>query len=95
LKSYTPQTVTDPAAILKQVEAAGEAGYAWADQEYYRTDVTIAAPVFGDDGLPVAAVNISAPTSRWSLQELRAKFSSVLMETARACSSGTAARMRV
>jgi IclR family transcriptional regulator, pca regulon regulatory protein len=94
LRSYTPHTLTEPAEILKQVEAAREAGYAWADQEYYRTDVTIAAPVFGDDGLPVAAVNISAPTSRWTLADLRSKFSSVLMETARACSSGTVARQR-
>jgi DNA-binding IclR family transcriptional regulator len=94
LKSFTPQTITDPAEILKQVEAAREAGYAWADQEYYRGDITIAAPVFGDDGAPVAAVNISAPSSRWSLADLRAKLSSVLMETARACSSGTVARMR-
>jgi hypothetical protein len=39
-------------------------------------------------------VNISAPTSRWSLADLRAKFSSVLMETARACSSGAGARLR-
>jgi IclR family transcriptional regulator, pca regulon regulatory protein len=94
LKSFTPQTITDPAEILKQIEAAREAGYAWADQEYYRGDITIAAPVFGDDGAPVAAVNISAPSSRWSLLDLRAKLASVLMETARACSSGTAARMR-
>jgi DNA-binding IclR family transcriptional regulator len=94
LKPYTPQTLTDPAEIVKQVDAAREAGYAWADQEYYRGDITIAAPVFGDDGTAVAAVNISAPTSRWSLADLRAKLSSVLMETARACSSGTAARMR-
>lgn len=94
LKSYTPQTLTDPAEILKQIEAAREAGYAWADQEYYRGDITIAAPVFGDDGLPVASVNISGPASRWTLADLRSKLSSVLMETARACSSGTAARMR-
>jgi IclR family transcriptional regulator, pca regulon regulatory protein len=94
LKQYTPQTLTDPAEILKQVDAAREAGYAWADQEYYRGDVTIAAPVFGDDGSPVAAVNISGPSSRWSLADLRSKLSSVLMETARACSSGTVARMR-
>jgi IclR family transcriptional regulator, pca regulon regulatory protein len=94
LKSFTPQTITDPAEILKQIEAAREAGYAWADQEYYRGDITIAAPVFGDDGAHVAAVNISAPSSRWSLADLRAKLASVLMETARACSSGTAARMR-
>jgi IclR family pca regulon transcriptional regulator len=94
LKSFTPQTLTDPAQILKQVEAAREAGYAWADQEYYRGDITIAAPVFGEDGAPVAAVNISAPTSRWSLADLRSRLSSVLMETARACSSGTASRLR-
>jgi DNA-binding IclR family transcriptional regulator len=94
LKAYSPNTLTDPTEILKQVEAARQAGYAWADQEYYRTDVTIAAPVFGDEGLPVAAVNISAPTSRWSLADLRAKFSSVLMETARACSRLSAGRSR-
>ena len=94
LKAFTPHTLTDPGEILKQVEAAREAGYAWADQEYYRGDVTIAAPIFGDDGTPVAAVNISAPTSRWSLADLRSKLGSVLMETARACSSGTASRLR-
>jgi IclR family transcriptional regulator, pca regulon regulatory protein len=94
LKQFTPQTLTDPVEIVRQIEAAREAGYAWADQEYYRGDVTIAAPVFGDDSVPVAAVNISAPSSRWSVADLRAKLSSVLMETARACSSGTAARMR-
>ena len=94
LKPYTSQTLTDPAEILQQIEAAREAGYAWADQEYYRGDITIAAPVLGDDGAPVAAVNISGPASRWTLADLRVKFSSVLMETARACSSGSAARLR-
>jgi IclR family pca regulon transcriptional regulator len=95
LQRFTPQTLIDPAEILEHIKAAREAGYAWSDQECYRGDVTIAAPVFGDDGLPVAAVNISAPTSRWSLVELRSKLSSVLLETARAASSGTASRMRV
>jgi IclR family pca regulon transcriptional regulator len=94
LRQFTPQTLTDPAEILEHIKAAREAGYAWSDQECYRGDVTIAAPVFGEEGLPVAAVNISAPTSRWSLAELRAKLSSVLLETARAASSGTASRMR-
>ncbi len=94
LKQYTPQTLTEPAEVLKQIEAARAAGYAWADQEYYRGDITIAAPVFGDDGTPIASVNISAPTSRWSLADLRSKLSSVLLETARACSGGTVARLR-
>jgi IclR family pca regulon transcriptional regulator len=93
IRQFTPQTLTLPGEILERIKSAREAGYAWSDQECYRGDVTIAAPVFGDDGLPVAAVNISAPTSRWSLEELRAKLSSVLLETARAASSGTASRM--
>src|ERR1700722_6503790 len=32
LKPYTPQTLTDPVEIIEQIEAAREAGYAWADQ---------------------------------------------------------------
>jgi IclR family pca regulon transcriptional regulator len=94
LRSYTPMTLTDPKQILRQIDAAREAGYAWTAQEYYRGDLTIAAAVLGPDGLPVAAINISAPTSRWTLDELRAKFSSVLLETARAASSGIANRPR-
>jgi IclR family transcriptional regulator, pca regulon regulatory protein len=89
LRPFTPMTLTDPKQILRQIDAAREAGYAWTAQEYYRGDLTIAAPVLGPDGLPVAAINISAPTSRWTLEELRAKLSSVLLETARAASSGT------
>jgi IclR family pca regulon transcriptional regulator len=90
LRPFTPMTMTDPKQILRQIDAAREAGYAWTAQEYYRGDLTIAAPVLGSDGLPVAAINISAPTSRWTLEELRAKLSSVLLETAQAASSGFA-----
>lgn len=94
LRQFTPHTLTDLAEITRRIEAARELGYAWSDQECYRGDLTIAAPVLGDDGQPVASVNISAPTSRWSLADLRAKFSSLLLETARAASSGTASRLR-
>ena len=89
LRALTPATVTDPRQILKRIQAAREAGYAWSDQECYRGDVTIAAAVLGEDGQPLAAVNISAPTSRWTLAELRSKLSPVLLQTARAASRGT------
>jgi len=69
-------------------------GYAWSDQECYRGDVTIAAAVLGEDGQPLAAVNISAPTSRWTLPELRSKLSPLLLQTARAASRGHAPRPR-
>jgi DNA-binding IclR family transcriptional regulator len=94
LRQFTPYTLTDPRQILERIDAARENGYDWSDQECYRGDLTIAAPVLGDDGLPIAAVNISAPTSRWTLAELRTKLASILLETVRAASSGTAPRLR-
>jgi IclR family pca regulon transcriptional regulator len=94
LRSFTPTTVTDPERIVELIDSAREAGYAWSDQECYRGDLTIATAVIGDEGRPVAAINISAPTSRWTLDELRARLSSVLLETTRAASSGIASRLR-
>jgi IclR family transcriptional regulator, pca regulon regulatory protein len=94
LRQYTPMTLTDARQILRQIDAAREAGYAWTAQEYYRGDLTIAAPVLGPDGLPVAALNISAPTSRWTLEEMRSQLSSVLLETARAASGSIVTRPR-
>ena len=88
LRALTPHTITDPKQILKLIGAAREAGYAWCDQECYRGDLTIGAAVLGDDGRPIAAINISGPTSRWTLEELRAKLSPLLLETARAASAG-------
>jgi IclR family transcriptional regulator, pca regulon regulatory protein len=88
LAAHTPQTLTDPQQIWKRIHAARESGYAWSDQEYYRGDVTIAAPVLGEDGAPLAAVNISAPTSRWTLAQLRAKLAPLLLQSAQAASLG-------
>jgi DNA-binding IclR family transcriptional regulator len=93
IRKFTPMTTTDPDRLLALVDAARKAGYAWADQEAYRGDLTIGAAVLGGDGRPIAAVNISGPTSRWTMDELRSKMSSLLLETARAASSGIASRL--
>src|SRR5579863_8190313 len=74
LRALTPHTLTEAGTILKRIHEAREVGYAWSDQECYRGDLSIAAPVLGIDGQPLAAVNISAPTSRWTLPELRSKL---------------------
>jgi IclR family pca regulon transcriptional regulator len=88
LRALTPYTLTDAATIVRRIHEAREAGYAWSDQECYRGDLSIAAPVLGVDGEPLAAVNISAPTSRWTLPELRSKLAPLLLQTARAASLG-------
>jgi DNA-binding IclR family transcriptional regulator len=88
LKALTPYTLTEAATILKRIHEAREVGYAWSDQECYRGDLSIAAPLLGIDGQPLAAVNISAPTSRWTLPELRSKLAPLLLQTARAAGLG-------
>ena len=93
IKSLTSTTITDVPRILGLIHEARGAGYAWANQECYRGDLTIGAPVMGQQGRPVAAINISGPTSRWTLEELTARYAALLMETARAASSGMADRI--
>jgi IclR family pca regulon transcriptional regulator len=88
MRPLTPMTITDMRRIQELVAAAHFDGYACSDQECYRGDVTVAAPVIGEGGHPVGAINISAPTSRWTLEEMRAKLAVLVMETARAISSG-------
>lgn len=89
LRALTPTTVTDPRRIQELIAAARVDGYSYSDQECYRGDVTVAAPVIGEGGHPIGAVNISAPISRWTLEEMRAKLAALVMETARAISSGS------
>jgi IclR family transcriptional regulator, pca regulon regulatory protein len=88
LRALTPMTITDPRRIQELIAAAHVDGHCCSDQECYRGDVTVAAPVIGEGGHPIGAVNISAPTSRWTLEDMRAKLAALVMETARAISSG-------
>lgn len=88
LHALTPKTITDPQQIRDLIRTARSDGYACSDQECYRGDVTVAAAVIGEGGHPVGAINISAPSSRWTLEEMRTKLAALVMETARAVSSG-------
>ena len=94
LRKLTPHTLRDIPRILEIVDAARELGYAWANQECYRGDLTIGAAILGERGRPVAAVNISGPTSRWTLAELRERAAPLLLQTARAASGNVAASHR-
>src|SRR5258707_7311805 len=94
IRKFTPMTTTDPERLLALIDGARKSGYAWADQEAYRGDLTIGAAILGEDGRRVGAVNISGPTSRWTLADLRDKLSSLLLETAHAASSGLAGRRK-
>lgn len=85
--AYTPKTIVDPSQIRDLVRQAQHDGYAFANEEYYRGDLNVAAPLLGDDGWAVAAMNVSVPISRWSPDAVRSELAPFVVETARAISS--------
>jgi IclR family pca regulon transcriptional regulator len=93
LRKLTTHTLQDIPRIIDIIDAARELGYAWASQECYLGDLTIGAPILGKGGRPVAAVNLSGPTSRWTLEKLRAQLAPLLLETASAASGHAAATL--
>lgn len=89
LNALTPLTVTDPERVLAFVAEARIQGYAYSEEECYRGYLAVAAPVIGEGNLPIGAVSVAAPTSRWSISAMRTKLAPLVIETARAISSGS------
>jgi len=83
----TPTTVTDIGELMAMLEEARETGYGYSSGEYYRGDFNIAVPVFDVHGRPIAAVNISAPSVRWTLERLKSELVLHLLETGRLIST--------
>lgn len=64
LRSHTPGTLTDPAALLKDLALTRERGYS-LNQSEFRTDVVgVAAAIRDHAGRAIAAVGISGPAYR-------------------------------
>ncbi len=64
LGRFTPATVTDPAALRRQLEAARTAGWASTVEELEAGLNAVAAPIRGRDGTVVGAVSVSGPSYR-------------------------------
>jgi DNA-binding IclR family transcriptional regulator len=82
--AYTSETITDLARLKALLVEARERGFAWANGEYYNGDINIAAPILAPNGKPVGAVNVSAPSTRWTLESAIAEIGPQVIETARA-----------
>ena len=79
---FTKQTVTSVPELMTWLGQIRKEGYVIADQLRYEGEYSIAAPIFGAMGGVVGAVNVSAPTTRYSLHELRSRIVPVVVETA-------------
>lgn len=65
LASFTPQTITEPAALVREIEQVRSRGYAVAIEEREVGLSAIAAPVWGAGGTLTAIVALQGPTSRF------------------------------
>ena len=64
LAAWTPQTITDRRALIKELAKIRARGYA-RTLGTFRVDIGgVAAPIFGTDGRPIAALCVSSPRYR-------------------------------
>ncbi|WP_250462532.1 IclR family transcriptional regulator C-terminal domain-containing protein [Caballeronia sp. GAFFF2] len=74
LERMTPYTETDKKKLLERVHQASRRGYSVIENETVLGDIAVAAPITDHDGTAVAAVNISVPTTRWTIERVEAEL---------------------
>lgn len=74
LERMTPYTETDQKKLLERVHQASRRGYSVIENETVLGDIAVAAPITDHDGTAVAAVNISVPTTRWTIERVEAEL---------------------
>ncbi len=71
LKAVTPHTITDMAQLMAELEEVRRKGYALALEELEEGLHAISAPVRDRTGRPVAAVSVSGPSYRLTVERMR------------------------
>ena len=85
--AYTPTTVTDVPKLLALCDEAANRGYAYSVGEYYAGDLNVGAAVLDASGRPLGAVNISAPSTRWTMARVHRELAPLVIETSRLIST--------
>ncbi len=84
LDALTPRTVTDRDALREQLVQIREAGYAIVDEEFELGVRSIAVPVTGNLGEPLAALNVIASVGRVSRETMEESYLPVMRRAAEA-----------
>lgn len=71
LPAYTSRTITDPAALVREVHRARDRGWALAVGEREEDLNAIAAPVLAADGALVGVIGLQGPASRFRPRRMR------------------------
>ena len=80
LVAGTPKSIVDPQAFLATLEAERAKGYSISVEGSFPDMNGIAVPVFSStSAMPIAVINVSGPSSRWTEQEM-IEFAPLLKE---------------
>lgn len=86
LESFTAKTITRSHALESEIEATRRRGYAQDDEEFSPGIRCAAVPVYAGPGDMIAAIGVSGPTARISLERL-AELGALVAERAAATSN--------
>jgi len=70
LKRYTPNTITDRVLLLEEIERVRGGGISYDNEELDIGVRCVAAPIFNREGNVAAALSISGPTQRFTLEKV-------------------------
>ena len=82
LPKYTPKTINEPAALLREIDLVRKQGWALVDQELETGLRSIAAPIVDSSARVAAALNIGTHASRCPIQKLTQEVLPLLKQTA-------------
>ena len=82
LKPHTRFTVTNPKLIRKKIADIRKLGYGVVSEEVVLGDISIAAPVIGEDGRAIGAINVAVPTDHWSVERAKSEFADSVVASA-------------
>jgi IclR family acetate operon transcriptional repressor len=81
LEGYGEETITDPAELGAELHRVRDRGYAVNYNQYRPSVCAVAAPVLDGNGMPLAAVAVSMPASRFEPGRL-SKLGQLVTDTA-------------
>ena len=71
LRRFTPMTITEPAALERELARVREQGYSLNDQEFTVGIIGVGVPILDSRGRPLAALACHAPMARVALEHLQ------------------------
>ena len=84
--AYTFHPYQDKSSAMQRLRQIREMGYVRAEGEFYKGDVSTAAPVLDINNRPLGAVNISIATRRWDADRDQDRITNLVISAAAAIS---------